>query len=113
MNIIYNFDADVTFAFAAEYNKGSSASSPVASASSPRDLPKPASDSVKPFEFSRPLDLTIRTDKPKYLHNEVVQVEIQSPMVPCDGNYLLLLHSFVLTSSYRTSLCDLQGCDAH
>jgi hypothetical protein len=68
---------------------GSAPTSPVASASSPSSS-KPAIDDIKTFGFSRPLEMTIRTDKPKYLANEVVQVEIQSPMVPCDGNFYFL-----------------------
>lgn len=73
----------VMYIFSTEYVKGAAPLSPGASSSS--SAAKPAMDSIKPFEFSKPLDLAIRTNKAKYLYNEQVQVEIQSPMVPCDG----------------------------
>lgn len=41
----------------------------------------------KPFEFVKPLEASVRTDKSSYFPGDSVQVEIQSPIVPCDGIY--------------------------
>lgn len=98
----------VKYAFTAEYQEASASKSPV-QASSPNKEGDEMTNVRKPFEFVAPLQLSVRTDKTTYVPGDIVHVEIQSPIVPCDGIPCSCLRVFNLLISTRSSFRHYQG----